>query len=158
MRGRSPSEKVSHVCVCLHAHVYSLFVFSACSLLQCLGNCGCGLTTSSSGPGRQAPSGKQLLSGSTDGGKEMACGRVWEGGTGAPRVDVLAGSVVVARGAGGGRHEDTVSPGTAYKLHCLSGGDGSRRCRYPFGGKVYHSSSITIVFLHPLTVSLPPRY
>ena len=88
----------------------------------------------------------------------MACGRVWEGGTGAPRVDVLAASVVVARGAGGGRHEDTVSPGTAYKLHCLSGGDGSRRCRYPFGGKVYHSSSITIVFLHPLTVSLPPRY
>ena len=75
-----------------------------------------------------------------------------------PRVDVLAGSVVVARGTGGGKHEGHVSPGTAYKLHCLCGGDGSRRCQDPLGGKVYQHSSITIVFLHPLTVSLPPRY
>lgn len=73
-------------------------------------------------------------------------------------MDVPAASVVVAAGAGGGKHEEHVSPGIASKLHCLSGGDGSHRCRNPFGGKVYQDSSITRVFLHPLTVSLPPRY
>lgn len=73
-------------------------------------------------------------------------------------VDVLANHVILAIFEGGGKHEALVSAGSAYKLQCLCDRDGAHRCGGASGGKVYHDASITQVFVHPLTVSLPARY
>lgn len=82
------------------------------------------------------------------------CGRLH----GCTPVDVLAVSVFLARYEGGGKHEVLVSAGTAYKLHCLCGRDGAHRCGGTSGGNVHHDTSITRVFVHPLTVSFPSRF
>ena len=73
-------------------------------------------------------------------------------------MDVLANYVILAIFEGGGKHEALVSAGSAYKLKCLCDRDGAHRCSGASGRKVYQDASITQVFVHPLTVSLPARY
>ena len=121
-------ECVLCVCAFTHSHFSSVFVFSALSLSP--GNCVCEFVLEAAvagcwkGPAVRA--GKRNLSWSPRG---------REGGTGASRVDVPSAGVVVVRSAGGGKREGHVCPGTACKLQCLCGGDGSCRCRNRLGEK-----------------------
>ena len=60
---------------------------------------------------------------------------------------------------GEGGRETLVSAGAACVnfVVCVAAMD-DNCCGGRSGGKVHHSTSITIVFVHPLGVSLPSRY